>query len=233
LQNRQSQYTSSIIVPVYREQETINPFIRRLTRTFPLEKHQIIVVDGSRNQETLAALDVPGVMGIVSERGRGKQMNAGAAKARSGILLFIHADTFLPGNAPGLIQTAFKNRNLVGGAFSLGIASSKWSFRLIEAAANVRSSLTRVPYGDQAIFMRREFFEKMGGFREIPIMEDLEFMTRIRKSGGRISILRDKAMTSPRRWEKEGAAMGTLRNWLIRILYHCGVSPEKLSGMYK
>ncbi len=222
----------SVVIPVHKEQEGINPFLSRLAEIFSLDRHQIIVVDGGPKHETLVALNVPGIVTIASDKGRGKQMNIGASKAGGDILLFVHADTFLPDNAPELILTAMKDKNLVGGAFSLGIETERTSLKLIARAANLRSNLTRVPYGDQAIFLRKHFFEKMGGFREIPIMEDLELMTRIRKSGGKISILSEKTMTSPRRWIKEGIIKCTLRNWLIRILYHLGFSLERISRMY-
>ena len=223
----------TVIIPVYREEQIINDFVRRLTKIFPPDRHEIVIIDGDPGRSTLSALHVPGVSGSASDSGRGKQMNAGAAKARGKILLFIHADTTLPESAPELIQTALRDQGLAGGAFSLGIDSSRWSLKLVEAAANLRSAVTRVPYGDQAIFIRKEKFSEIGGFRDIPIMEDLELMTRLKKNRGKIIILPDKAMTSARRWESEGVSRGTLRNWLIRTLYHLGVSPEKICRMYR
>ena len=223
----------SVIIPVYREEQIINDFVQRLTEIFPAERHEIIIIDGDPVRTTLSALHVPGVSGSASGSGRGNQMNAGAAKARGKILLFLHADTTLPESAPDLIQTALRDQDLAGGAFSLGIDSSRWSLKIVEAAANLRSKATRVPYGDQAIFITKEKFSESGGFRDIPIMEDLELMTRLKKMGEKIIILPDKAMTSARRWKCEGVARGTLRNWLIRILYHLGVSPQKLCRMYR
>jgi len=225
--------TISVIVPVYREHEGINPLIKHLAEIFPLEKHEIIVVDCSPEQETVTALDFPGVTAMSSDMGRGRQMNDGAARSTGEILLFLHADTILPENASELITDAMRDQGIVAGSFSLGIDSEKWSLKLIELFGNVRSWWTRVPYGDQAIFISRDLFSQIGGFRDMPIMEDLELMTRLRKLGKKIFILPDKAMTSPRRWEREGALRGTLRNWLIRVLYHCGVSAEKISGYYK
>jgi len=93
--------------------------------------------------------------------------------------------------------------------------------------------MTRVPYGDQGIFISKDYFRKIRGFREMPIMEDLELMTRIKKLGNKIEILPEKSMTSPRRWEKEGISRCTLRNWLIRIFYHCGISEDTISRYYK
>ncbi len=223
----------SVIIPVYREQDGINEFIRRMVNYFSLYRHEIIVVDGSPGKETLKVLDVPGVSMLSSDKGRARQMNAGAVKAQGEILLFLHADTILPENASELITDAMQDQDIVAGSFSLGIDSEKCSLKLIEFFGNVRSWWTRVPYGDQAIFISRDLFSQIGGFRDMPIMEDLELMTRLRKLGKKIFILPDKAMTSPRRWEREGVLRGTLRNWLIRVLYHCGVSAEKISGYYK
>ncbi len=224
----------SVIVPVYKEQDGINPFLEHLVESFSGQEREIIVVDGSPGLETLSAIDVQDVKAISSDKGRGKQMNAGASMARGEVLFFLHSDTLLPDNAPELIASALRaDRDIMAGAFSLGIDSRQWSLKLIELAANIRSSRTRVPYGDQGIFIRKDYFREIGGFREMPIMEDLELMTRIKKLGGKIAILPEKSMTSPRRWEKEGIARCTLRNWLIRVFYHCGISEGTISRYYK
>jgi GT2 family glycosyltransferase len=99
--------------------------------------------------------------------------------------------------------------------------------------ANWRSRLSRVPYGDQAIFIRATYFEAIGGFREIPIMEDVDLMRRIKRKGGKIVILREPVLTSARRWEQEGLIYGTLRNWLLILLYLCGVAPQRLAPFYR
>ena len=230
----QNRTAISVIIPVYKEQEEINSFLEHVKRVFPGQRHEIIIVDGSPGLETLSAVDVPGVKAINSDKGRGKQMNTGASMARAQILLFLHSDTLLPENAPELIANAFRtDQNIMAGAFSLGIESSKWPLRLIEKAANLRSGMTRVPYGDQGIFIRKDYFREIGGFRAMPIMEDLELMTRIRKLGHKIDILPEKTRTSPRRWEKEGIGRCTLRNWIIRVVYHFGVSADTISRYYK
>ena len=223
----------SVIIPVYREHKTINSFLNSLAKIFPDPRHEIIVVDGGPGHETLAALDVANIIALSSDRGRGKQMNAGAQAAQGRILLFLHADTILPDNASELIINAMQDRNIMAGSFSLGIDSKKCSLKVIELFGNIRSWWTRVPYGDQAIFMARDQFLEIGGFRDMPIMEDLEIMTRLRKMGKKIVILPEKARTSSRRWDREGALRGTLRNWIIRTLYHFGVSPDIISRYYK
>jgi hypothetical protein len=99
--------------------------------------------------------------------------------------------------------------------------------------ASLRSRITRIPFGDQAIFIRKAYFQKLGGFKDIPLMEDLEIMQRIKKKGDKICIIRCKVLTSPRRWEKEGILRCTLRNWLLQVLYFFGVPPYKLAKWYK
>lgn len=224
----------SVIVPVFREAKTINTFLETLEVVFPAPGNEIIVVDGSPEGDTFAAIALPRVKKIYSPRGRARQMNRGAAMAKGEILLFLHADTFLPDAAPKLIKNLLSGDNdLVGGAFSLEINDDRIPLKIIECFANLRSRITRVPYGDQSIFLRKDYFDRVGGFREIPIMEDLELMTRIRKQGSRIHILKQKSITSSRRWKKEGIAICTLRNWLIRLLYHFGVPADRLTALYK
>ncbi len=120
----------------------------------------------------------------------------------------------------------------MAGAFDLGIRSEKFIFRLIESAASLRSRATRIPFGDQAIFVRKDYFDKIGGYQDIPIMEDVEIMKRIRKRGDKIVILHQRVHTSSRRWEKEGILRCTLRNWLLQVLYLLGVSPHRFSKLY-
>ncbi len=224
----------SVIVPVFREAETINRFLEGVQKVFPAPGHEIIVVDGSPERDTVAAIQLPQVRTAGSGKGRASQMNRGAAMAKGTILLFLHADTRLPGNAADVItHTLLRDPGLAGGAFSLGIDDDRLSLKIIEWSANLRSRLTRAPYGDQSLFFRKAYFDRVGGFREIPIMEDLELMTRIRKQGGRIHILTQKSVTSSRRWKKEGIAVCTLRNWLIRLLYHLGVSADSLAAFYR
>ena len=121
----------------------------------------------------------------------------------------------------------------IAGAFDLAIDSDKPAFRLIEKAASLRSRMTRIPYGDQVIFIRKGEFRELGGFRDIPIMEDVDIMRRIKKRKGRICIIGKAVRTSPRRWEKEGIVYTTLRNWLLITLYLFGVRPEKLVRFYR
>lgn len=230
----QVQPTYSIVIPVLHEGERILSLIDRVQAMRPAEPCEVIVVDGSPDLDTLRCLRGRNdVTALTAPVGRAKQMNRGASVARGEILIFLHSDTELPPGALGKIAEALRGNDAVGGAFDLGIASEKGVFRIIERASSIRSRLTRIPYGDQAIFVKKEYFDLIGGFREIPLMEDIEFMQRVKKRGGRIRILKDRVMTSPRRWEKEGILYCTLRNWTISTLYYLGVSPELLNRYYR
>jgi rSAM/selenodomain-associated transferase 2 len=230
----QVQPTYSIVIPVLHEGERILSLIDRIQAMRPAKPCEVIVVDGSPDLDTLRCLRGRNdVTALTAPVGRAKQMNRGASVARGEILIFLHSDTELPPGALGKIAEAIRGNDAVGGAFDLGIASEKRVFRIIERASSIRSRLTRIPYGDQAIFLKKEYFDLIGGFREIPLMEDIEFMQRVKKRGGRIRILKDRVMTSPRRWEKVGILYCTLRNWTISTLYYLGVSPELLNRFYR
>ncbi len=223
----------SIIIPVLNEADRINGLIGHL-RDFPEEaKVEIIVVDGSVQGNTLGVIEDCQVRRLSSAAGRAKQMNAGAAVAMGDILIFLHADTRLPAGALALIDHALGQPGLVGGAFDLGIRSNRLPLKIIAAVASRRSRLTRIPYGDQAIFMRRDFFRQIGGYPDIPLMEDVALMRQIKKAGGRIYIIPERVSTSPRRWEKEGILRATLRNWILLGSYYLGVAPETLARHYR
>jgi rSAM/selenodomain-associated transferase 2 len=222
----------SVIIPVYQEGEGVNRTIRHLRSIPGGAGCEIIVVDGHPEGSTLSAIDDGTVIRISSKKGRGCQMNAGAQTATGEILLFLHADTLLPPGALSRIMSVMEEGVLVGGAFSLRIDSERFFFRIIERLTNLRARLTRVPYGDQGIFLRRNYFRDIGGYREIPILEDVDLMRRIRKRGERIILLPEAVVTSSRRWDKEGLIYGTLRNRVIMALYNLGIKPETLARFY-
>ena len=225
-------YQISVIIPVYNEPYTINKTLEHLNCLKTEKKMEIIVVDGHISRTTLKSIKDKKAIKIYSSRGRGIQMNAGARAARSETLLFLHADTLPPDNSPELILQTLSAPKTVAGSFDLGILSDKPIFRLIEKMVHIRSRLTRIPYGDQGIFIKKHFFDSIGGYGKIPIMEDVDLMRRVKKSGGRIKIINRKILTSPRRWEHEGAVYCTLRNWILILLYLLGVPAEKLSKHY-
>lgn len=224
----------SVIIPVLNEGPQLRLLLAHLTLAAAGVTYEVIIVDGDPNGSTLAQLPagLSQVRTLISPPGRGRQMNRGAAQAQAPILLFLHADTRLPAQAFLKIQTLLQDPRWVGGAFDLGIDSRRWSLRLIGRLASWRSRLTRIPYGDQAIFVRASYFRDLGGYPNIPIMEDVALMRAIRQRGDRIQLLSDPVLTSPRRWEQEGLLYCTLRNWLLLSLYSLGASPQLLVRWY-
>jgi rSAM/selenodomain-associated transferase 2 len=223
----------SIIIPVIHEETIINSTIERLVAFHPSISVEIIVVDGDREGKTIGVIRNGNVKTAVAEKGRGNQMNRGAAMAQGKVVIFLHADTCLPPDAFTLIEAALNDPACMAGAFDLAIASGRPIYRLIAKIASFRSRLTRIPYGDQAFFFRRVDFLASGGFANIPLMEDVEIMRRIKKRGGKVAIINRHVTTSARRWEKEGIILCTLRNWFSIALYLLGISPERLSKLYK
>jgi rSAM/selenodomain-associated transferase 2 len=226
-------YHLSIIIPVLNEAYIINATLAHLQNTASDIAIEIIIVDGDPGGSTLAAVTSDGPRKIKAPKGRGIQMNRGARMASGDILLFLHADSVLGKDALLKIVDTCNRKDVSGGAFSLGIDSGKRVFRLIEKAVSIRSRLTKIPYGDQAIFIKKRIYDRLKGFRDIPLMEDVDLMRRLKRAGGRIEILPDKVWTSPRRWEKEGVLYCTLRNWLLITLYLWGASPERLAKFYR
>lgn len=194
--------------------------------------YEVIVVDGDPAGETIRQIRNPGIITMTAGRGRAQQMNAGAAKASGDILLFLHADTLLPEGAFVKITEALAKGCFIGGAFDLGIQNRRWIFRLISRCASWKHRLTRVPYGDQAIFILRSNFEDLSGYPDIPLMEDVELMKRVKRKGWRIIILRDAVKTSARKWEKDGVVYTIIRNWIIQGLYFMGLPAERLVKHY-
>lgn len=222
----------SVIIPVFHEEACINEAIGRLDKMRSGAATEIIVVDGAAGAETLKAITGHTVKGVLSGKGRARQMNEGAAAAQGDIVLFLHVDTELPEDGFGEISRAMDRGQFVAGAFDLGIGDRGFAFRIIERAASLRSRLTRVPYGDQAIFFGRDYFLRLGGYRDLPIMEDVDLMRRVRKTGGRICFIDKRVKTSSRRWKKEGIVACTLRNRIIMLLYLLGVAPERFARWY-
>lgn len=227
--------TISIIIPVYRETERINTLLTDLRLLS--DTAEIIVVDGAPDHGTIDAIQDPEIITIKATQGRARQQNTGAAAASADILLFLHADTRLPRHAISQIHSTLKDPGIAGGAFALrydaGSTGQNPSFAIIAATANLRSRLTRVPYGDQAIFIRTQIFRALQGFSDLELMEDLDLMTRLRRSGHAIRLLDTPVYTSPRRHLREGIARCTLRNWTLRLLYHAGIPPRMLAALYR
>ncbi len=222
----------SVIVPVLNEQAGINRLITHVRRISAGHSIEIILVDGDGNGSTLRAVTDLDVIHILSPAGRAIQMNRGAERATGDILLFLHADTLLPDNAFDLICSVMGAGRHRAAAFSLSLDSRRLPIRLIAAAARVRSRITGIPFGDQALFMRRDYFKRIGGYSEIPLMEDVEIAARIKRNGDRILILPERVSTSARKWERDGIVYSNFRNWFIQLSYLLGASPERLARIY-
>jgi rSAM/selenodomain-associated transferase 2 len=225
--------TFSVIIPVLHEASAIRATVARIRVLDGGESVEIIVVDGDPEGGTLRAIPDGAVRKIRSGPGRGCQLSRGAEADSGEVLVFLHADTILPREAFGRIGEALGDDTLAGGAFDLEIDSPRPIYRLIERVASRRSRVTRIPYGDQAIFLRRSCFRALGGFRDLPVMEDVDLMRRLRRSGRRIVILPERVVTSARRWEKEGALYTTLRNWVLVAFFSFGVDVKILARWYR
>jgi len=222
----------SLIIPVYNEERYINSTLALLLSRQTEVQVEIIIVDGSKRENTIAVINSSQVIKISSPKGRAVQMNAGASRAGKDILLFLHGDTMLPENAFEDIINVFNSTGSVAGAFNLSLDNSSLLFRLIGRWASLKHRLTRIPYGDQAIFIKKDYFKKMGGYAEIPLMEDVELMKRIKNKKDTITILKTSVKTSSRKWEDEGPLRRIFKNWMLQAMYLYGVSPEQLAQYY-
>ena len=193
---------------------------------------EIIVVDGD-NLSTIKNIHNDNILKIDSKKGRANQMNAGAMIANGDVLLFLHADTLLPPNAFKLIKESFYDDKIKAGAFDLSFSNTSLPFKIIAYTASLRSRLTRLPYGDQSIFIKKDVFEKVGRYEDITLMEDVNLMQKLKRSNYNIKILTDKVITSSRKWENKGILYTTLRNWILISLYFFKTDPNKLEQYYK
>ncbi len=221
--------TISIIIPVLNEAAIIKDSLAKLDRSVDVE---VIVVDGGSKDNTVCLARETGVKVIsTTAAGRANQMNKGAEEATGDILLFLHADTHLPSNYQKTVTEVLSQPKTIAGAFSLAIDSRQRSLRVVERAVNWRSRYFSLPYGDQAIFLKKSVFQEIGGFPNLPIMEDFELIQRL-KCRGKIAIAPAAVLTSGRRWQKLGVFKTTLINQLIIFGYYLGIPPQKLKRLY-
>jgi len=217
----------AIIVPVLNEADRLP----RLLRDARALGSNIILVDGGSADETQVLLEKSGVKWVHSKRGRALQMNAGALQSESDILLFLHVDTRITSSHIEDVKDVMHAADIVGGRFDVRLSGCHPAFRVIERFINWRSRLSRISTGDQAMFVRRDVFEKLGGFPDQPLMEDVEFSRRLKREG-KVACLRRAVVTSSRRWEQHGITRTVLLMWRLRFRYWLGASPAALKRLY-
>ena len=217
----------SIIVPTLNEEASLRRVLQRALEI----GDEVIVSDGGSSDQTLAIARSLGVTTVSGTPGRGVQLNRGAAGCETEILLFLHADTELPSNAGDEIRTAVAN-GAIGGGFHVVFDNRRPLLRLGNRLVAWRTSIFSTPLGDQAQFVLRHVFTQLGGYREWPILEDLDFARRLKRRGP-LKILAGPATTAARRFVGQGILRTVLINWTIWFLYWVGISPHRLARLYR
>jgi hypothetical protein len=218
----------SVIIPCLNEEKSIGWVIQSVQSP----DCEIIVADGGSTDKSVAIGRAGGATVISGPPGRARQQNAGAAAASGKVLLFLHADTLLPPDYGGQVFDTLMDHRVVAGAFHFKTDYDHWAMRMIEKSVQLRSSLFQMPYGDQALFMPKAIFEKIGGFPSTPIAEDLYLVRRLGRLG-RIALAPGAAVTSGRRWRNIGVWRTTLVNYMIAIGCIAGINPKKLAPLYR
>ena len=218
----------TVVIPVLNEEKVIAATLAALMASAPDE---VIVVDGGSKDRTRAIIEQTGAPLLSSPRGRARQMNRGAKEANGDVILFLHADTLLPPSAMEDIRAALSDSECIGGRFDVELEGDHWALKWIGMMISLRSRVTKVATGDQAIFVRRKVFEEVGGFPDIPLMEDIAFCQMLRKNG-RLACLKSRVVTSARRWETEGVWRTILKMWTLKLLFLAGISPFRLKQFY-
>ncbi len=222
----------TIVMPVLNEGSGLAHALRAL-QPLIARGAQVIVVDGGSVDDSLAQAQAPGVAQVLSApRGRALQMNAGAARADGDLLLFLHADTALPPQADLLVARALADGVHVWGRFDVRIAGRAKTLRVVSAAMNLRSRVSGIATGDQALFMTRAAFDAVGGFPAQPLMEDIEISRHLLRLS-RPACLRQQVLTSGRRWDTRGVWRTVLLMWRLRYAYWRGTPVEQLAQRYR
>lgn len=219
----------SVIIPALNEAELIAQAIASAQKA---NVHEVIVADGGSTDTTSDIATESGARVIFCQSGRSVQQNAAAKIASGEVLLFLHADSQLPSDAVTSITSALSATEIVAGAFEHQIDQPGSLYRLIERGNALRVRWFDMPYGDQAIFVRRQLFEQINGFPVSSLMEDVLLMRQIRRRG-KIVLLPGPLITSARRWQQNGVLRQTLTNWFILAAERCGISPDRLVTFYR
>jgi rSAM/selenodomain-associated transferase 2 len=220
----------SVIIPTLNETEQIQHCLASV-QSLRRNGHEVIVVDGGSEDETCSQVKDLADKVIHHSRGRATQMNAGARAACGEILIFLHADTCLPTEADTVITSSIKDSAEFWGRFNVRLSGRHWAFRIIEICMNLRTRITGIVTGDHAMFMSKEIYNKVKGFPEIALMEDIAISSKFKHVVCPI-CLKHKVTTSSRRWEENGIIKTILKMWWLRISYFLGTDPLKLARQY-
>jgi rSAM/selenodomain-associated transferase 2 len=218
----------SVVIPILADRNTARQLIARIPAD--LRAEIIIAEAGSEPGLEMLSHGRPDVTVLHTQQGRGRQMNAGAGLARGEWLLFLHADSQLPSDWLDLFQSHYV-RDAVGGWFQFALDDPAWQARTLERAVAWRVRFLRLPYGDQGLFVRRSTFAALGGYRDIELMEDVDFVRRL-VAAGQVVEMPSAIVTSSRRWRRDGWFRRSARNVTLLGLYFCGVSPRVLAKWY-
>jgi rSAM/selenodomain-associated transferase 2 len=225
----------SIIIPTLNEESFLEKNLSLLSyqlSAISYQSFEIIIADGGSKDKTVELARRFTDKVCISAAGRGTQMNEGASHSTGDWLLFLHADSLISESGiQRMLEIMNSEQRVIGGAFRLKIDSDKIPYKVISSVANIRSRILGIAYGDQGIFVRKNIFYAIGGYSDMPIMEDVDFVKRL-KENGKFIILDEHIATSSRRWEREGILYTTIRNWILISLYMMGVSPNRLKGWY-
>lgn len=217
----------SVIIPTLNEAAGLAALLEALRVQKP---HEIIVADGGSTDATQEAARRADLF-LTAPRGRAAQLNAGAARATGDVLLFLHADCTPEVGALEQAERCLRRRGVAAGCFTMRVQAAGALFRWIDCVATARVRLAGLVYGDQGLFLRRDLFERLGGFPPLRFLEDVAFSRKLRRSG-RIVVAPARILVSPRRWQRTGVLRQTLRNWTLLCLWAAGAHPDRLASSY-
>ncbi len=223
-----SEPTISVVIPVLNEEKLLPAALQALKE---LAVEEIIFVDGGSSDASRRLIQAYGYRCLESRAGRARQMNTGAKASLGDIILYLHIDTMVTSCNILNIRKAY-NQGFLSGRFDIRFTYTSLTYCFISYFMNMRSRLTKISTGDQALFVRRDVFEEVGGYPDIPLMEDIALAKKLKRLG-RVACLRDTVVTSSRRWQRHGVLRTVLQMWSFRLLYWLGVSAHSLAEMYR